>query len=164
MFTTPEHYQSRISVVSSKAFEFFDDGAYLGSCKIPNLAIVIDDDDKRKIPCIVFEIGLSKSYEHLTQCAKLWLEGMSGVKVCILIKIHENPRYHYPSMDNADFPAFNQIFPSAFKSESEFGPVAYKGLRWTGRISSPFLETWTLARTKLATKSGERMVYHYFYV
>ena len=160
--TTPKQYQSRILVLTSTTFQDFK-GAYSASRKIPDLAIVASDDEERMIPRIVFEIGVSESYKHLTQSAKLWLEGMSGVREYILIKIHETPRYRSPSIDTIDFPT--SIAPSAFKSKSEFGPVVYKDLLWTGTITRAFLETWTLdPRTKLAVKSGERTVCHYFYV
>ena len=122
-FTTPKQYQSRISLLTSTTFRDFR-GAYFTSCKIPDLAIVVNDDEERRIPRIVFEIGVSESYKHLTQSAKLWLEGMSGVREYILIKIHETPRYRSPSVDTIFFPT--PIVPSAFKSKSEFGPVVYK--------------------------------------
>ena len=111
---------------------------------------------------MVFEIGISESYNHLEQSAKLWLEGMPGVQQYILMKIHETPAYSSPSVDGIDSPAFDQIVPSAFQSESKFGPVVYKGLSWTGTISTAFLEVWTLdPLTRLATKSGTRIVRHY---
>lgn len=158
----PKEHRSRISVQPSTIFKGFN-GAYSGSRKTPDLVIRAKDSNNNKmVPRVVFEIGTSESYNHLKQNASLWLEGMPGVRECILIKIYETPQYRSPSVDNIDFPAPNQIDESAFKSESEFGPVVYKDLHWTGKISTAFFETWTLdPLTRLATRSGERTVCHY---
>lgn len=155
---TPKDYQSRISVDLSTTFQEFK-GVYRGSCKIPDLVILSKDNNKREIPRIVVEIGITESYEHLKQSAKLWLEGMTGVKECNIINIQETPNYKSPSIKKIDFPALDRILPSAFICKSKFGPVMYKDLRWTGTISTAFLETWTLdPLTKLATQSGKRTV------
>ena len=157
----PEYYRSRTDVDPSTTFRNFS-GAYFGTRKIPDLAIVVNDDDHTRIPRIVFEIGISESYSHLEQSAKLWLEGMPGVQQYILIKIYETPAYSSPSVDGINFPAFDQIVPSAFQSKSKFGPVVYNDLCWTGTLSSAFMEVWTLdPLTRLATKSGKRIVRHY---
>ena len=154
----PKEYRSRISVRPSTTFKAFS-GAYSGSRKIPDLVILAQDDNNRMIPRVVFEIGTSESYNHLKQSARLWLEGMPEIREYILIKIFETPQYRSPSVGNIDFPAPNQIEESAFKSESELGPVVYKDIYWTGKISTAFFETWTLdPMTKLATKRGKRTV------
>lgn len=72
---TPREYRSRISVVPSTTFEE-SSGAYDGSRKVPDLAILPRHNENCKIPRIVCEIGVSESYNHLKQGAKLWLEGM----------------------------------------------------------------------------------------
>lgn len=157
----PKEHRSRISVQLSTNFIDFN-GAYSSSRKTPDVAILAKDNNNEMVPRVIFEVGTSESYNHLKQNACLWLEGMPGVRECILIKIYETPQYRSPSVDNIDFPAPNQIAKSAFKSESEFGPVVYKDLHWTGKISTAFFETWTLdPLTRLATKSGERTVCHY---
>lgn len=107
------------------------------------MAFATDGDGRSKVPQIAFEIGESESYNDLKECAKLWLKGMPGLKECILILIHETPWYRAPSIKNIDFPALNQVLKGDFKRESEFGPVTYKDLRWTGKISTAFFETWT---------------------
>lgn len=160
-YALPKEHRSRISVQPSTLFKGFN-RAYSGSRKTPDVVIRAKDNNNKMVPRVIFEIGTSESYNHLKRNASLWLEGMPGVRECILIKIYETPQYRSPSVDNIDFPAPNQIDESAFKSESEFGPVVYKDLHWTGKISTAFFETWTLdPLTKLATKSGERTVGHY---
>ena len=62
---------------------------------------------------------------------------MLGVEEYVLIKIHETPQYSSPLVKNIDFPAPDRIVPSAFKNESEFGPVVYNGLRWTRNYCIP---------------------------
>lgn len=77
----------------------------------------------------------------------------------IFVNIQETPKYKSPSIRNIDLPALDRIFPSAFSCKSEFGSVMYKGLCWTGAISTAFLEAWTIdPLTKLATQSGKRTV------
>lgn len=160
----PEEYGSQITIECAKSDTSFIK-PYWGSCKVPDMAVVVNGNNNEDIPRVVFEVGLSESYKHLKQSARLWVEGGEGVKECIIIKIHETQRYRSPSVDNIDFPADYPIKQSDFKSESEFGPVIYKGLRWTGTITAAFAETWTVnPLTKLATKSGKRIVCSYFYV
>lgn len=160
-FALPKEHRSRISVELSTNFKGFN-GAYSSSCKTPDVVILAKDNDNEMVPRVIFEVGTSELYNHLKQNASLWLEGMPEVRECILIKIYETPQYRSPSVDNVDFPVPNQIAKSAFKSESEFGPVVYKDLHWTGKISTAFFETWTLdPLTGLATKSGERTVGNY---
>lgn len=84
----PKDDQSRINIRLSTTYIEFS-GAYSGSYKIPDLAILVQDDDNSMIPRVIFEIGTSESYNHLKQSAKLSLEGMPGVHACILIKIYE---------------------------------------------------------------------------
>lgn len=157
----PEDHQPRMEIYTSSTFIGFS-GEYQETVKIPDLVILAKDDKNIMVPRIIFEVGLSESYEHLIQSAKLWLEGMPGVQEYILIKIDETPRYKSPLINNEDFPPIQEINELAFESESTFGPVVYKGLRWTGEISTAFYEIWTLdPLTRRATKSGKRMVYYY---
>lgn len=102
----PDNYQSRISIHLSTTLNGFD-GAYRGSSKVPDLAVVEHDDHNEEIPRIFFEIGVSDSYDDLKQSARLWLEGMLGVRECVLIKIQESPLYHSPLIDNIEFLALN---------------------------------------------------------
>ena len=55
-------------------------------------------------------------------------------------QIYEAPPYRSPQITNIDFPVPHQIIEKDFKSESKFGPVVYKGPRWTGKISKAFYE------------------------
>lgn len=83
----------------------------------------------------------------------------------ILINIYEDPLYISASVDNIGFPARNQIGPSGLKSRSEFGPVLYKDLCWTGTVSTAFLEIWNLdPLARLATKSGKQTVLYDSYI
>lgn len=92
--------------------------------------------ERRMTPRVVFEITISKSYKDLKISAELWFEGIPEVREFILIKIYETPPYYPPSIDDMDFPAPEEIDEPDFKSEGEFGPVEYKGLHCTGKISS----------------------------
>lgn len=63
---TPREYRSRISIIPSTTFEE-SSGAYNGSRKVPDLAILLRYNENCKIPRIVFEIGVSESYNHPKQ-------------------------------------------------------------------------------------------------
>lgn len=157
----PKDYQPWIKILTSNTFQGFY-GEYWKTEKIPDLVILAKDNKKKMVPRIIFEVGLSESYNHLKQSAKLWLEGMPEVQEYILIKIYETPQYKFPSINNKDFPPPNQINELAFKSKSELGPVVYKGLQWTGKVSAAFCEIWALdPLTGLAIKSGKRIVCYY---
>lgn len=156
----PEDHQPQMEIYPSKTFIGFS-GEYWKSVKIPDLVILVKNDKNIMAPRIIFEVGLSESYRHMVQSAKLWLEGMQGVQEYILIKIHETPGYKSPSISNKDFPPIQEINELAFESKSTFGPVVYKGLQWAGEVPAAFCEIWTLdPLTRRATKSGKRMVYY----
>lgn len=161
-YALPEDHQPLMEIYPSKTFRGFS-GEYWKSNKIPDLVILVKNDKNIMAPRIILEVGLSESYEHLEKSAKLWLEGMPGVREYILIKIHETPRYKSPSINNKDFPPIRKINELAFESKSTFGPVIYKGLQWAGEISAAFCEIWTLdPLTRRATKSGKRTVYYHY--
>lgn len=120
--------------------------------EINDLAIFASDD-RRMTPRVVFEMTISKSYKDSKISSKLWFEGIPEVREFILIKNYEIPPYHSPSIDDMDFPALEEIDEPDFKSESEFGPVEYKELHSTGKISSAVYKICTLnPLTRLATK------------
>lgn len=157
----PEDRQPWMEIYSSSTFTDFS-GEYWATVKIPDLVILAKDDKNIMVPRVIFEVGISESYKHLIQSAKLSLEGMPGVQEYILIKIDETPRYKSPSINNEDFPPIQEIKELAFESKNTLGPVVYKDLRWTGEISAAFYEIWTLdPLTRRATKGGKRMVYYY---
>ena len=153
------------------------EGQYSGSAKIPDLAVQIKNANNRLETKMVLEVGFSEEYEALINDAKLWLEGMSSVSLCVLVSFEEKPRYQCPVDGNMDeeefkrlgFPNPWEIKPEHFYLEGPFGPAIYKGLddeelgnkelKWTGNISTAFLEQWKRdARTEKAKKSGRRVV------
>ena len=194
---------------------------YFGSAKIPDLGVQITNADDEYETKMVVEIGFSEDYEALTNDARLWLEGMSSVSLCVLIGFEEKPHYQCPVDNNMDeekfkklgFPDPWKLKPKHFYLEGLFGPAIYKGLdeeldneeldseepddeelddeelddeelddeepddeelddgelgdeepdneelKWTGDISTAFLERWKRdARTGRAKKYGKRVV------
>jgi hypothetical protein len=111
-------------------------GQYEGSTKIADLAVKIANADDEYETKMVFEIGFSEGYEDLIKDAKMWLEGMSSVSLCVLIGIEEEPRYQCPVDDNMDeeefkrlgFPHPRELKPKHFRLKGLFGPAIYKGL------------------------------------
>jgi hypothetical protein len=112
------------------------EGQYLGSAKIPDLAVQTLNADHILETKMVVEVGFSEEYNDLISDVKLWLEGMSSVSLCMLISIVEKPYYKCPVKDKMDeekfeklgFPDPGELKPQHFYLEGRFGPVIYKGL------------------------------------
>jgi len=152
-------------------------GQYLGSTTAADLAVQIINADGQLETKMVVEIGFSEEYEALIKDARLWLEGMSSVSLCVLVSFEEEPRYQCPVDGNMDekrfkklgFPEPSELKPKHFHLEGRFGPAIYKGLddeeldneelEWVGNISTASLERWKRdARTGQAKKYGRRVV------
>jgi hypothetical protein len=111
-------------------------GQYFGSAKTADLAVQIINADDRLETKTVFEIGFSEDYEALIKGARLWLEGISSVSLCVLVSFEEEPRYQCPVDDNMDeekfkklgFPDPWELKPKHFHLEGPFGPAIYKRL------------------------------------
>jgi hypothetical protein len=111
-------------------------GQYLGTVKTADLAVQITDADDEMETKMVVEIGFSEEYEDLIKDAKLWLEGMNSVSLCVLVSFEEEPRYRCPVDYNMDeekfkrlgFPDPRDLKPKHFHLEGPFGPAIYKGL------------------------------------
>jgi hypothetical protein len=198
------------------------EGQYLGSAKIADIAVQIRNAKDQLETKMVVEMGFSEEYEALIDDARLWLEGMSSVSLCVLVSFEEEPRYQCPVDANMDeeefkklgFPDPWELGPEHFHLEGTFGPAIYKRrddeelddeerkdeeldheelddeeldheelddeeldheerddeesddkepdneqLKWTGKISSVFLERWKRdAGTGKAKKPGRRIV------
>ena len=121
-----------LCVTGEEMTEF--EGQYEGSAKIADLAVKVTDADDGWETKMVFEIGFSEEYEALMDDAKLWLEGMSSVSLCVLVSFEEKPRYQCPVDDNMDeekfkklgFPDPSELKPKHFHLEGTFGPAIYK--------------------------------------
>jgi hypothetical protein len=194
-------FPARLYCVTGEKMNGFE-GQYFGSSKIPDLAVQIKNANNRLETKMVIEVGVSEEYEALINDAKLWLEGMSSVSLCVLVSFEEKPRYQCPVDGNMDeekfkklgFPDPWELKPEHFHLEGSFGPAIYKRLddeepdneelgdeelgdeesgdeelgdeepnneelKWTGNISTAFLERWKRdARTGQAKKYGKRVV------
>ena len=110
------------------------EGQYWGSAKIADLAVQIINAKDQLETKMVVEIGFSEDYETLTNDARLWLEGMSSVSLCVLVSFEEEPRYQCPVDDNMDeekfkklgFPDPWELKPKDFHLQGLFGPAIYK--------------------------------------
>jgi hypothetical protein len=197
---------ARLLCVTGQEMNGFE-GQYSGSAKIPDLGVQIINADGQFETKMVIEIDFSEDYEALTNDAKMWLEGMSSVSLCVLISFEEKPHYQCPIDGNMDKEEFKKLgFPDPWKLKPKhfhlkglYGPATYKGLddeelddeepddeelndeepddeelgdeepvdkepdneelKWTGSISTVFLERWKRdARNRKAKKYGKRVV------
>jgi hypothetical protein len=126
----------RCRCVANEEMNGFD-GQYSGSYKTADLAIRIRNADEELETKMVVEVGFSEDYQALINDAKLWLEGMSSVSLCLLVSFEEQPRYQCPVDVNMDeekfkrfgFPEPGKLRDRDFYLEGVFGPAIYKRLR-----------------------------------
>ena len=127
-------FPARLYCVTGEKMNGFE-GQYFGSAKIPDLEVQIKNANNRLETKMVIEVGFSEEYEALINDAKLWLEGMSSVSLCVLVSFEEKP-YQCPVDGNMDeekfkrlgFPDPWELKPEHFYLEGSFGPAIYKGL------------------------------------
>jgi hypothetical protein len=171
---------ARLFCVTGQAMRGFR-GQYPGSTKTADLAVQITNAKGQYETKMVVEIGFSEEYEALINDARLWLEGMSSVSLCVLVSFEEEPRYRCPVDNNMDeeefkklgFPDPWELKPEHFHLKGPFGPAIYRGLDdeelgdeepdneelvWAGNISTAFLERWKRDKTGKAKKYGQRVV------
>jgi hypothetical protein len=128
-------FPARCFCVTDQAMNGFE-GQYLGSAKTADLAVEIINADGLLETKMVVEVDFSEEYEALINNARLWLEGMSSVSLCVLVSFKEEPRYQCLVDDNMDeekfkelgFPDPGELKPDHFHLERPFGPAVYKRL------------------------------------
>ena len=113
------------------------EGQYCGSTKTADLAVQIINADDQLETKLVVEIGFSEEYDDLIEDAKLWLEGMRTVSMCVLVGFEEDPKYSCPVDNNMSKKKFRklgfpdnlwEVQPKHIHLEGPFGPAIYKGL------------------------------------
>jgi len=156
--------QARIATRANSSFNDFE-GRYGKSRKVPDLAIVWNNGSFEYEPKFILEVGFTETYNELVKDARLWLEDHSDVSAVIVVKLDETPSFQCPSnsMEDAEieaigFPVACAILSRNFKLQGSNGPVRYRGLQWTGRLTA-FLEVWRRHPVSgLAARSGNRVV------
>ncbi|KAK9350113.1 hypothetical protein V1523DRAFT_420803 [Lipomyces doorenjongii] len=131
------------------------EGDYANSSKQPDGGIIysaIDDD----CLTIAIEVGLSQSYKSLCDVKDMWING-HHVKVCILVCINESPRFKNPKSaynDIEDVRAETATMKQSadepmgwYTSHGYYGPIFYRGHRWTGEMSEAWIEIWRAGST-----------------
>jgi hypothetical protein len=126
---------ARCRCVANEEMNGFE-GQYLGSTKTADLAVRIRNADKELETKMVVEVGFSEEYQALINDARLWLEGMSSVSLCVLVSFEEEPPYQCPADANMDeekfkklgFPHPDKLRPRDFYLKGTFGPAIYKRL------------------------------------
>jgi hypothetical protein len=121
-------------LVSNQSLSKFG-GKYAGSSKIADMAVQARNANGRLETKLVVEVGFSEGYDALIDDARLWLEGMNSVSVCILVCFDEEPRYQCPvdidmedeEFDKLGFPDEQELSPEDFHLEGPFGPAIYRG-------------------------------------
>ncbi|KAK6371700.1 hypothetical protein LTS17_008523 [Exophiala oligosperma] len=126
-----------------------DEGQYMGSEKIPDLAIFEKDSRKNWKIKWALEVGFSENYEKLKSDVELLLKGKASEMIqCALVKIVETPKYRCPISNEEEIDLQDWKEPRMFEAMEchgeEYGPMFYQGRQWVGEISNIFWETWQL--------------------
>ncbi len=149
-FSLPNNQQNRVRTdldMDQKATE----GPWKSTTKVPDLAFQLRQVGGGWEEKLVIEAGFSQDYESLKETACLWLEGMKGnqVEMVILIHYEETPSYHCqlpagknPSTQNIPL-NIDDIDASHTVCMTSTGPVRYKGKDWVGKIAKVSMEIWT---------------------
>lgn len=140
-------------------------GPYAGSVKISDLSVTYQNRDGDPEVRLVIEVGFAESYDDLMKDARLWLIDMRSVRVVLIAKYQESPKYTNPPqtlrkehVERLGSDDTSAVAPSHFTMQEAYGPVVYEGFVWAGRIAEAFIEVWKRnAGTGLAEKFGDRI-------
>ncbi|KAK9328044.1 hypothetical protein V1520DRAFT_347181 [Lipomyces starkeyi] len=134
---------------STTTTDFDDD--YANSSKQPDGGITYSAIGGVPEVTIAIEVGFSQSYKSICDAKDMWING-HHVKVCILVCINESPRFKNPTstyddIENVrtDMAIMGQSVAEPmewYTSHGYFGPILYRGHRWTGEITETFIEIW----------------------
>lgn len=157
----PEHLE-RQTYVSWETDNNKFGGEWAGSNKRPDFSIEVRNANGKLELKWVVEAGLSETYEQLVEDARLWLEGHPDVAMVILVKFCEAQPYRCPVPTIQDPEELGipldvlAIDEAEVTMEGQLGPATYKGLRWVGKISEVFMETWVQDADGRAVRQGNR--------
>ncbi|KAK9357119.1 hypothetical protein V1504DRAFT_399150 [Lipomyces starkeyi] len=126
------------------------DGDYANSSKQPDGGIIYSTIGADCLT-IAIEVGLSQSYKSLCDAKDMWING-HHVKVCILVCINESPRFKTPTSAYDDIEDVrteiaimrqSAVEPMGwYESHGYYGPIFYRGHRWTGEMAEARIEIW----------------------
>lgn len=123
------------------------------------------DDDEQ--PMVVLEVGFTQSYDSLRRWVDTWMAGKPTLKMVLLVKMKEHPRYvrqvnvdYVLEKGVGKFPAASEI---SFRDVEESnpgqrgGPLSMYGMSVLGRVTG-FLEVWVRDETGKGVMRGEPIV------
>ncbi|KAK9343563.1 hypothetical protein V1522DRAFT_394262 [Lipomyces starkeyi] len=126
------------------------DGDYANSSKQPDGGIIYSTIGA-DCSTIAIEVGLSQSYKSLCDAKDMWING-HHVNVCILVCINESPRFKTPTSAYDDIEDVrteiatmrqSAVEPMGwYESHGYYGPIFYRGHRWTGEMTGARIEIW----------------------
>ncbi|KAK9371766.1 uncharacterized protein V1513DRAFT_454591 [Lipomyces chichibuensis] len=125
-------------------------GDYVKSSKQPDGGIIYSNNGADFFT-IAIEVGFSQSYKSLCDAKDMWING-HDVKVCILVCINESPRFKNPTSAYDDIEDVQTEIATMrhsaeepmgwYESHRYYGPIFYRGHRWTGEMAEVRIEIW----------------------
>ncbi|KAK9313897.1 hypothetical protein V1522DRAFT_405697 [Lipomyces starkeyi] len=126
------------------------DGDYSNSSKQADGGIEYRAIDGASVT-IAIEVAISQSYKSLCDAKDMWING-HHVKVCILVCFNELPLFKSPTSAYDDIEDVQTEIVTMGQSAAEpmgwytshgyYGPIFYRGHRWTGKLTGAFIEVW----------------------
>ncbi|KAI9782491.1 MAG: hypothetical protein M1839_004977 [Geoglossum umbratile] len=157
----PIHLRKRISQYTNARNNGFV-GKYHGSFKVPDLELILTDDNGNWVSMLALEVGDSETYEELVDDARFWLEGHPQASTIFLVKMEERPQYQNPVRDAKGLgPRQAAAIQCAdLTAETRYMPIVPRDLVWVGEITA-FMEIWKRdPRTGSVYQFGDRIVSH----
>ncbi|KAK9490101.1 hypothetical protein V1508DRAFT_458039 [Lipomyces doorenjongii] len=126
-------------------------GSYARSKKQADGAIVYTPFGGHTTIMIAIEVGYSQDYTALCRNKDQWIEGRH-VKVCVLVRLDESPRFRNPRTLNESIVDVEAEMEKMGRSMAEsvirdhsrgyYGSIEYRDHKWVGDLTEVFIEVW----------------------
>lgn len=148
--TLPSDPENKLTIGQNQPVVGFK-GKYALLKSYPDLMLQYHDGQLQNQTVLVLELGFTEEYAKLRQSARLWIEGTEHVRIVMLIKIREIPRYADPRLKpgrekrlTTQLPTLSSIKLDDVRAEDAndpSSPLLMYGLPFAGRFTASF-ELW----------------------
>ena len=94
-------------------------------------------------PLVVLEVGVSQTQDELREIVDLWMS-FRTIRFAVIVNVVEEPRYKISPESSIDLPQrLSDVQQNDFISQSQYGPVKYKGYTFVNSITHATIEIWS---------------------
>ena len=126
---------------TNKEFSGFE-GRYGNAVKTPDMAFQVKNTKGFFEPLVVLEVGVSQTQEELREIVDLWMN-FRTVRIAVIVNIVEEPKYKSPDSPSNLPQRLSDVQQNDFTSETQYGPVTYKGYTFVNSITQATIEIWS---------------------